>query len=76
MSFKTYKRKGSVEARPWTQEDESRWREGSRQVSISAPDAILQTRVGGMVARNPDNHLDQWYINAGFFEKNYESGEA
>lgn len=28
--------------------------------------------LGGMIARNSDNHADQWYIGKAFFEKNYE----
>lgn len=27
---------------------------------------------GGMIARNPDNHADQWYVAKDFFAKNYE----
>lgn len=27
---------------------------------------------GGMIARNPENHADQWYVAKGFFSKNYE----
>lgn len=27
---------------------------------------------GGMIARNADNHKDQWYVSKAFFEKNYE----
>ena len=28
---------------------------------------------GGMIARNTDNHKDQWYVAKAFFEKNYEA---
>ena len=28
--------------------------------------------LGGMIARNADNHEDQWYVGKAFFEKNYE----
>ena len=28
--------------------------------------------VGGMIAKNPDNLDDQWYVAKEFFEKNYE----
>lgn len=27
---------------------------------------------GGMIARNANNHKDQWYVSKTFFEKNYE----
>ncbi|MBW1814151.1 MAG: hypothetical protein JRJ39_10945, partial [Deltaproteobacteria bacterium] len=29
---------------------------------------------GGMIARNPKNHKDQWYIAKKFFEENYSVG--
>ena len=28
--------------------------------------------LGGMIAINPDNPSDQWYVAKDFFEKNYE----
>jgi hypothetical protein len=31
---------------------------------------------GGMIARNSDNHEDQWYVAKGFFEANYEEAEG
>lgn len=36
-------------------------------VSVSAEDT---PELGGMIARNPDNHEDQWYVNHDYFEKN------
>ena len=29
--------------------------------------------LGGMVARNSDNHADQWYVAKDFFENKYEA---
>jgi hypothetical protein len=66
--FKTYPRKGSCTARPYVPgEDLS-------HISVSEPDLNRRTLDGGMIARNPDNHADEWYINPEFFAKNY--GEA
>lgn len=28
--------------------------------------------LGGMIARNSDNHADQWYVGKSFFETHYE----
>lgn len=38
-------------------------------VSVSPED---KPELGGMIARNPDNHKDQWYIGKDFFRRNYE----
>ena len=38
-------------------------------VSVS-PEDTLET--GGMIAVNPDNNKDKWYISKAFFEANYE----
>jgi hypothetical protein len=66
--FKNYPRKGSCTARPYVPgEDLS-------HISVSEPDLNRHSLDGGMIARNPDNHADQWYINPEFFAKNY--GEA
>ncbi len=37
-------------------------------ISVSQEDS---PEPGGMIARNSDNHLDQWYVAKDFFEKNY-----
>jgi hypothetical protein len=29
--------------------------------------------LGGMIARNSDNHADQWYVAKDFFENKYEA---
>jgi len=66
--FKVYKRKGSIEARPYVDGEIL-----ASKVSVSEADRQLSTLIGGMIARNPDNHDDQWYINEAFFKKNYEA---
>lgn len=65
--FKSYPRKGSCTARPYVPgEDMSK-------ISVSDADLSLPSLDGGMIARNPDNHDDQWYINPTFFAKNYDA---
>jgi hypothetical protein len=38
-------------------------------ISINAEDTPEK---GGMIARNANNHKDQWYVSKEFFERNYE----
>lgn len=69
--YKIYKRKGQIEARPATQADRSNYK-----ISFSSADrdnlAIGTFKIEeGMIARNPDNHEDQWFINPVFFANNY-----
>jgi len=59
--FKKYMRKGLSEMRPYVQgEDIS-------HVSVADVDT---PSVGGMIARNPKNHDDQWYVAAEYFADN------
>lgn len=41
-------------------------------ISISDPDKQLATLEGGMIARNPKNHKDQWYVAKKYFDENLE----
>lgn len=62
--WKQYRRKGFSEMRPYIAgEDLS-------GVSVS-PEDIPELDMG-MIARNPDNHKDQWYVNRQYFEENLE----
>jgi hypothetical protein len=61
--FKQYKRKGLSEMRPYVPgEDMSK-------ISVSQTDTPEE---GGMVARNPQDHNDQWYVAKKYFEENLE----
>ncbi len=63
-NWKQYKRKGLSEMRPYIQgEDLSR-------VSVS-PEDNPGTDMG-MIARNPKNHADQWYVARAYFDDNLE----
>lgn len=42
-------------------------------VSVSAEDT---PEPGGMIAVNPDNPADKWYVAKDFVEKNYEATAA
>ena len=61
--FKKYIRKGFSEMRPYIPG------ENMSCVSVAAIDI---PEVGGMVARNPKNHKDQWYVAKQYFEDNLE----
>ncbi len=42
-------------------------------ISVNSEDT---PELGGMIARNSDNHADQWYVAKTFFEKSYEKVNA
>ena len=64
MSWKKYQRKGLSEMRPYIKgEDLS-------NISINQEDDP-ETDMG-MVAKNPKNHKDQWYVARKYFEDNLE----
>ena len=62
--FNQYKRKGLSEMRPYVVGEDM------TQVSVAAVDNP-ETDMG-MVARNPLNHKDQWYVAKKYFEDNLE----
>jgi hypothetical protein len=65
--WKKYRKKALQEMRPYVPgEDLSR-------ISVNPEDT---PEPGGMIARNADNHNDQWYVGKAFFQKNYEAVEA
>lgn len=68
--FKKYSRLGEAEARPLTTAEESGDIDSS--ISISKEDMEAGSpKAGDMVARNPDNHNDQWLIASTYFSKNF-----
>ena len=64
--WKTYRRKGVTEMRPYVEGEDL------TGVSVSERDT---PQPGGMIARNPANREDQWYVNAEYFEANMEAVE-
>jgi len=62
--FKQYKRKSISEMRPYV------LNEDMSDISVSQEDDPEQDM--GMVARNPKNHKDQWYVARQYFEDNLE----
>jgi len=62
---KYLKRPSPIEMRPYIQ--------GEDLTGISVSDQDDPETDMGMIARNPDNHDDQWYIARTYFEKHYKA---
>ena len=66
--FKRYRRKGVSEMRPYIEGEIL-----DPKVSISEADRKAGCpKVGDMIARNADNHDDQWLVEKTYFEENLE----
>lgn len=63
-NWKQYKRKGLSEMRPYV------FWEDLEGISVADADDPMSDM--GMVARNPENHKDQWYVARKYFEDNLE----
>ena len=85
--WKHYRKCGTTEMRPYVPGEDlsnapvSAGLDGRRTcVSVNKEDKkeVSLAIAGGMVARNSDNHADQWYVAKAYFEKMYEpvSGET
>ena len=64
--FKKYTRKDFSEMRPYIPGEDL------NNVSVADVDT---PEVGGMIARNPKKHEDQWYVAKQYFEDNLELAE-
>ena len=65
--FRKYRRTNIAEMRPFIK--------GEDLSGISVSDADRPVDEGGMIARNPANHSDQWYVAQKYFEDNFERAE-
>lgn len=67
MTFAQYRRKQIAELRPYVPG------ETLAGVSIAPVDkAVGSPKFGDMIARNPQNHADQWLVSAQYFADNFE----
>jgi hypothetical protein len=65
--FSRYRRKQIAELRPYEPG------ENLDGVSISTEDRKAGSpKAGDMIARNPNNHDDQWLVSAAYFAENFE----
>jgi len=65
-AFKDYRKKNVQPLRPYVMGEDL------NEVSVSGPDLQLSTLEGGMIAVNPNDPKDKWYVSKGFFEDHYE----
>lgn len=66
--FKQYRRKRNAELRPYVPD------ENMDGISISDADAKAGSpKAGDMIARNPENHEDQWLVAAQYFADHFEA---
>jgi hypothetical protein len=66
--YKRYRRIQIAELRPYELGEEL-----NERVSISAADrAAGSPKEGDMIARNPQDHEDQWLVAKEYFEANFE----
>lgn len=66
-----YRRTNIAEMRPYVEAEDM------EAVSVSAPDQHLfivnrDQFNRGMIARNPQNHNDKWYVARDYFDANFE----
>lgn len=64
--WKKYRKKEVAEMRPYLQGEDLTNILVSKRVDV---------RGGGMIARDPDDPEDQWFISIEFFRKNFEPAE-
>lgn len=62
--FKKYHRTNVAEMRPYVKDEDL------SNISVSITDSPLDDM--GMIARNPSNHADQWYVAKQYFLDNFE----
>jgi len=67
MEWTQYRRKGVSEMRPYLP--------GEDLTGISVSKTDQPPVPGGMIARNPQNHADQWYVARHYFQENFEEVE-
>lgn len=65
--FKKYRRTNIAEMRPYVPGEDL---EG---ISVSDVDTPQE---GGMIARNPNDHEDKWYVSHTYFAENFEPVDA
>ncbi len=65
--FTQYRRKQIAELRPYVPGEDL------NGVSVSRVDSDKGSpKAGDMIARNPQNHADQWLVTQQYFEDNFE----
>ena len=65
--MKAYRKKGTTPMEPWTPTF------NMFGVSVSEGDTPGE---GGMIARDPKNPSDRWYVAKAYFEEHYEEADG
>lgn len=65
--WKTYRKGGLVQMRPWRPSD--------THTVNDAQKAEGSPKTGDMICRDPDNTEDEWLITSDFFKRNYVLAE-
>jgi len=73
IEWKKYRRTKITEMRPVTKE-EADTMSVPKNVSVSKSDReeLGCPKLGDMIARDPDNHKDQWLVSAEYYKGNFE----
>jgi hypothetical protein len=81
-TFKQYRRTQIAEMRPVNDADIRAFEQDKQihsirdtEFRVSISDSDLQNgspKIGDMIARNPNNHLDQWIVAEKYFNDNFE----
>lgn len=83
-SFKKYRRKQIAELRPVVNLDIDEYNTYNFIVVSSTPERVIKVsisdpdihngspKLGDMIARNPENHNDQWLVAEKYFKNNFE----
>ena len=66
--FKQYRKKGLAEMRPYVP--------GEDLSGVSVSEADDPPNDLDMIARNPKNHADQWYVAKKYFEDSFEPADS
>lgn len=77
-NFREYQRTQRAQMRPVTAKEIAMGRRIQNEgISISDEDKRNGSpKEGDMIARNPENHADQWLVAEAYFEKNFEEIEG
>jgi len=78
-NFKQYRRTQIAQMRPVNETDIINAGKDTRYSTVDYPVSISEAdrqngspKIGDMIARNPENHRDQWLVAEKYFKDNFE----
>lgn len=69
MEWKKYRKRGLAEMREYIEGEDL----AAQGITINL--VVDHPEKGGMIARNPRDHSDQWYVSKSYFDMNFELEE-